>query len=82
MAAGQGFLPNFLRGKRVACAKSPTLNGTWTEYMLTSASLCVPLNKNVSLEQGATLVVNPMTAVIFSEIIKQGRHAAIVNLEE
>jgi len=79
VAAGQGFLPNFLRGKRVACAKSPTLNGTWAEYMLTSASLCVPLNKNVSLEQGATLVVNPMTAVIFFEIIKQGRHAAIVN---
>ena len=32
-----------------------------------------------SLEQGATLVVNPMTAVIFFDIIKQGRHRAFVN---
>ncbi len=79
VAAGSGLLPRFLKGKRVACSKLPTGNGTWAEYMLTKASLCVPLGKDVSLEDGATLVVNPMTALIFFEIIKAGKHAAFVN---
>jgi len=79
VAAGDGFLPKFLLGKRVACSKNSSGNGTWAEYMPTKASLCIPLNKKVSLEQGATLVVNPMTAVIFFEIIKQGKHRAFVN---
>jgi NADPH2:quinone reductase len=79
VAAGRGLLPNFLKGKRVACSKLPTGNGTWAEYMLTRSSLCVPLGKDVSLEDGATLVVNPMTALIFFEIIKTGKHAAVVN---
>ena len=47
--------------------------------MMTSASQCIPLQKNVSLEQGAMLIVNPMTAVIFLEIIRQGKHKAVVN---
>lgn len=79
VAAGSGILPKFMLGRRVACAKSPTSNGTWAEYMVTRASLCVPLQKNVSLEQGATLVVNPMTAVIFLDIIKRGKYPAVVN---
>jgi NADPH2:quinone reductase len=79
VAAGSGLLPRFLKGKRVACSKLPTGNGTWAEYMLTRASLCAPLQKDVSLEDGATLVVNPMTALIFFEMIKTGKHAAFVN---
>ena len=49
VAAGSGFLSNFMLGKRVACAKTSTGDGTWAEYMLTKASLCVPLQKNISL---------------------------------
>lgn len=79
IAVGPGLLPRFLLGKRVACSRPATGDGTWAEYMLTKASHCVPLRKNVSLECGATLVVNPMTAVIFFEIIEQGGHAAVVN---
>jgi NADPH:quinone reductase-like Zn-dependent oxidoreductase len=79
IASGPGFLPKFLKGKRVACSRPPEGDGTWAEYMLTKASLCAPLRKNVSLEKGANLIVNPMTAVIFLEIIKEGKHAAVVN---
>jgi NADPH2:quinone reductase len=79
VAAGSGLLAKFMNGKRVACSKLPTGNGTWAEYMLTKASLCVPLQKRVPLEDGATLVVNPMTALVFFEIIKAGKHAAFVN---
>jgi NADPH2:quinone reductase len=79
VAAGAGFLPNFMLGKRVACTKTGSGDGTWAEYMLTKASLCTPLGKNISLERGATLIVNPMTAVVFFELIKQGKHTAFVN---
>ena len=79
VAGGPGFLPNFLKGKRVACSKPPAGNGTWAEYMLTRAALCAPLQKSVSLEQAATLLVNPMTALVFLEFVKAGKHAAFVN---
>jgi NADPH:quinone reductase-like Zn-dependent oxidoreductase len=79
VAAGPGLLPKLLLGRRVACAKSSTRDGAWAEYMLTRASQCVPLKKNISFDQGAMLIVNPLTALVFFEILKQGRHAAFVN---
>jgi NADPH:quinone reductase-like Zn-dependent oxidoreductase len=79
VAAGSGFLANFLLGKRVACARIGTRDGTWAGYLLTKASLCSPLRDEVSFESGATLVVNPMTALAFFEIFEKGRHVAFVN---
>jgi NADPH:quinone reductase-like Zn-dependent oxidoreductase len=76
-AAGPGILPRLLLGRRVAC--SAPSGGTWAEYLVTSASTCFPLRKDLSLEQGATLIVNPMTAIAFFDISKQGKHAAIVS---
>jgi NADPH:quinone reductase-like Zn-dependent oxidoreductase len=79
VAAGSGLLPKLLIGRRVACAKSSTGNGAWAEYMLTRASQCVPLKKNISFEKGSMLIVNPLTALVFFDILKQGRHPALVN---
>lgn len=79
VAAGNGFLPRFMLGKRVACTKSQIDQGAWAEYLLTRASVCSPLRKGISFESGATLIVNPMTALAFFEIIKKGNHAAFVN---
>lgn len=79
VAAGPGWLGKFLLGKRVACARSSVSNGTWAEYMVTKASVCAPLQKNVSFEQGAMLLVNPITALAFLDIVEKGRHAAFVN---
>ncbi len=79
VAAGLGLLPKLLLGKRVACARSATGDGAWAQYMLTRASLCVPLQTTISLEQGAMLVVNPLTVLAFFDILKHGRHSAIVN---
>lgn len=76
-AAGPGILPRLLLGRRVAC--SAPSGGTWAEYLIASASTCFPIRKNLSLEQGATLIVNPMTALAFFDIAKQGKHAAIVS---
>lgn len=79
VAAGDGFLPKFMLGKRVACTKYRIDQGTWAEYILTKAGLCSPLKDDISFESGATLVVNPMTALAFFEIIQKGRHDAFVN---
>lgn len=78
VAAGAGFLPRLLTGRRVACSALAG-NGTWAEYMVTSAQLCVPLHGSVSLEQGAMLLVNPLSALAIFEIAAQGKHRALVS---
>ncbi|MBK6284763.1 MAG: alcohol dehydrogenase catalytic domain-containing protein [Draconibacterium sp.] len=70
VAAGKGILPKLWMGKNVACAASPKYNGCWAEYMVTTATSCVPLSKEISMEQGAMMFVNPMTALAFFEIYK------------
>lgn len=77
--AGEGLFPRLLLGRRVACVAPLTGNGTWAEYMVTSAQQCIPLNGNVSLEQGAMLLVNPLTALAIFEMAKRGKHRAIVS---
>ncbi len=77
--AGAGLMPRLLNGRRVACGAMLTGNGTWAEYMVTSASLCVPLNQRIRFEQGAMLLVNPLSALAMFEIAQQGRHRALVS---
>jgi NADPH:quinone reductase-like Zn-dependent oxidoreductase len=76
---GEGIMPRLLSGRRVACSALLTGNGTWAEYMVTSAQSCIPLNRDVSFEQGSMLLVNPLTALAFFEIAQHGRHPAIVS---
>jgi NADPH:quinone reductase-like Zn-dependent oxidoreductase len=78
VAAGPGGLGRALLGRRVACAPTGS-DGAWAEYMVTRASRCLPLLGSLSLEQGAMLIVNPMTAAAFFEIARQGGHAALVS---
>jgi len=68
--SGAGFLPRFLKGRRVACSAMLSGDGTYAEYMVTSAKLCMPLNRNVSLEQGSMLLVNPLSALAIFEIAR------------
>jgi NADPH:quinone reductase-like Zn-dependent oxidoreductase len=70
VAAGLGILTKSRMGKKVACAASPNRNGCWAEYMVTSATTCVPLSKKISMEQGSMMFVNPMTAIAFFDIYK------------
>jgi NADPH:quinone reductase-like Zn-dependent oxidoreductase len=79
VAAGSGFMAGFQNGRRVACSAPQPGDGTWADYMVTPASLCVPLRKDVTLEQGAMLLVNPLTALAIFDIAKEGGHQAIVN---
>jgi NADPH2:quinone reductase len=77
--AGRGILPSIRLGKRVACSPNPGEDGTWAEYMKTSVMRTVTLPGEVDMEQGAMMLVNPMTAMAFIYLAKKGKHPAIVN---
>ncbi len=79
VSAGKGLLPRLWLGKRVACSSLNPASGTWAEYMVTKASYCFPIPEAISDEQGSMLLVNPMTAVAFFDIILREKHTAIVN---
>jgi len=78
VASGGGMMANTLVGRRVACSADQRLDGSWAQYMVTSAKTCIPLRRQVSLEQGAMLVVNPLTAWALIDIARAGKHQAIV----
>jgi NADPH2:quinone reductase len=78
VAAGSGLLSRLRLGKRVACTSMPSAGGSWAEYMVTSAKACIPLRADVTLEQGATMTINPFTALALFEIAERGKHHAIV----
>ncbi len=77
--AGGGVLSRFYLGRRVACSASLTGDGTWAEYMVTSAKACIPLGRQVSTERGSMLLVNPLSALAIFEIAQRGNHRAIVS---
>ena len=78
VSAGGGMMGRYLHGKRVACVSQERGDGVWAEYMVTSTSLAFPLDPSVSLEQGAMSVVNPVTALAFLTIAKEGQYKVIV----
>ncbi len=77
--AGKGLLPKLWMGKRVSCSSTLATSGTWAEYMVTKAGHCFPISKDISHEQGSMLLVNPMTAAAFMDMVKKGKHKAIIN---
>ncbi len=78
--AGSGMMARFLKGRRVACAAADAkvAGGLWAEYVVTSAQFCMPLRKRVEMEQGATLLVNPLTAWALMDEARRGQHRAVV----
>jgi NADPH:quinone reductase-like Zn-dependent oxidoreductase len=65
-------------GKRVACALRADRDGTWAEYFLADADNCITLKPELSFEQAAGLIVNPLTATGLLESARRGRHRAAV----
>ena len=76
--AGPGWLGSWLVGRRVACGGSGRQGGTWAEYCVTDADSCIPLQKELTIEQGATLIVNPLTAMGLFDLAKRGGHRGAV----
>ena len=79
VAVGPGAMGRYFQGSRVACLWDGRRDGAWAQYMVASTKGGVlPLSDSVSLERGATSVINPLTASAFIEITKKGGHKAIV----
>lgn len=76
---GGGLISWRLMDKRVACVASPQHGGTWAEYIVTDAKLCVKLKDNIGLDQGSCLFVNPLTVMMFRDYIRSGKHRAVVH---
>ena len=78
--ANAGLYGKWLVGKRVAMASQAGFDGFWSHYGVTRALNCLPLRKDISDEQGATLIVNPLTSVCLIERAKAlGAQTVIVN---
>jgi NADPH:quinone reductase-like Zn-dependent oxidoreductase len=80
VSSGGGVLAWSLVGKRVACNSNKTsFYGTWAEYMVTPAYNCVKLAEDVSLEEGCSMFINPLTVVMFSQLTQAGKHQAVIH---
>jgi NADPH2:quinone reductase len=79
VSAGSGLFPRLRLGKRVACSPDQDGDGTWAGYMVTSAMKTVPLPKHITQQQGSMMLVNPMTAMAFVQLAREGKHQAMVN---
>lgn len=67
-----------LVGKRVAF----TVNGQWgtyAEYAITQAAVCVPIPDDMTFDQASCSFVNPLTAVEMLEDTKAAKVTAIVH---
>jgi NADPH2:quinone reductase len=78
VASNAGLYGKWLIGKRVACHAPEDGNGTWAEYMAAAPSDVIPLITKVTIEQGASLLVNPLTAWALLSLAKKEKHAGFV----
>lgn len=69
VGSGGGFMANRLKGKRVAFVAGHS--GTWADYALADAVTCIPLRADVRDEDGAAMIVNPLTAYAMFDLVKQ-----------
>ncbi|TJV45676.1 MAG: NADH oxidoreductase [Mesorhizobium sp.] len=78
VAGGDEPYPKSLIGKRVAFATGVTNWGSWAQYAIAEAAVCIPLLDTVRDEDGAAMIVNPLTAIAMFEIVKQEGEKAFV----
>lgn len=79
VASGGGIYPGWLVGKRVTCALPHDGDGTWAEYFVADAKDCIPVKVALPVEQAATFIVNPLTAVALLETAREAGHRAAVH---
>ncbi len=77
VAAGSP-LGQWLVGRRVAVGGQNDRDGTWAEYYVARVLGCVPLRDDLPIEQGATLLINPLTAAGLLETARRHGHKAVV----
>jgi NADPH:quinone reductase-like Zn-dependent oxidoreductase len=79
VVAGKGAAARALVGRRVAFSSPSDRDGTWAEYAVARVTSCFPLRSGVSDEQGAMIIVNPLTAWAFLMRAREGKHKVLVH---
>ncbi len=78
VASGGGFASQALMGLRVAFSAAIDGDGSWAEYARVPVQQCIPLLPWVSDDEGATAIVNPLTAHALVQLArKQGHEGAV-----
>lgn len=70
VASGGGKHADALVGKRIAFFGQPGKPGTWSEYSIANAATAIPLMDGVRDEDGAAMIVNPLTALAMFGIVE------------
>ncbi len=78
VASGGGPVADGLLGRRVAFVAAAGAPGTWSECSIADAALCIPLIDDVRDEDGAGMIVNPLTALAMFDIVKKDGAKAFV----
>lgn len=72
--AGRGLI-----GQRIAFSTGLSNWGAWAEYAIAEAAGCIPLMPKLRDEDGAAMIVNPLTALaMFGMVKEEGEKAFIV----
>ncbi len=65
-------------GKRVAFYVAASGSGAWAPYALTDVTNCIPLRHDLRDEDGATLFINPLTAIAMFEEVKKSNSSSFI----
>ncbi|WP_299355863.1 zinc-binding dehydrogenase [uncultured Shimia sp.] len=77
VAAGEGA--EGMMGQRVSFVVAQGCSGAWADYATTMAMNCIPLRPDVSDEDGAAQIVNPLTAMAMVDMARQAGESFIVS---
>ncbi|NOD87428.1 MULTISPECIES: alcohol dehydrogenase catalytic domain-containing protein [unclassified Ruegeria] len=75
VATGKGA--EALQGQRVAFVAAGS--GAWAEYVVTQMQMCIPLRPDISDDDGAAQIVNPLTAMAMVDMVKVDGDAFVVS---
>ncbi|WP_171090093.1 MULTISPECIES: alcohol dehydrogenase catalytic domain-containing protein [unclassified Ruegeria] len=75
VATGKGA--EALQGQRVAFVAAGS--GAWAEYVVTQMQMCIPLRPDISDDDGAAQIVNPLTAMAMVDMAKVDGDAFVVS---
>ncbi len=67
-----------LIGKRVAFYVVANGSGAWANYALSDVTSCIPLRQDLRDEDGATIFVNPLTAIAMFDEVKKSKAGSFI----
>jgi NADPH2:quinone reductase len=77
--SGGGLIARWLLGRRVAFGSQADRDGAWAQFAIADANMCIPLRAAVDIQQGASLIINPLTAIGLLHEARRRRSRAAVS---